>query len=97
MNELINKIGTDKLLHFFAGAWICAVLSIVTLLQDWEFTLPMFMLSTTISTLIVFVVSVIKEMVDSEFNWKDILAAIIGCLTIYAAYGFGYFLYIMRV
>lgn len=92
MNQLIEKIGTDKLLHFFAGAWICAVLSIVIVLQEWEFTLPMFMLATTMSTLIVLVISVIKEMLDSEFNWKDILAAIIGCVTIYLTFGIGYLL-----
>lgn len=93
MNELINKIGIDKLLHFFAGGWICAMLSALINLQEGDFSLQMCMLSTTFASIIVFVISIIKEMVDKEFNWKDILAAMLGCIPNYVVYGFGHMLY----
>lgn len=89
LNKLVEKIGTDKVLHFFGGGFLCAILAIISLLQDGVFTNRMIFGSVLIGTIAVVFVSVIKEIADTKFDWKDILAAVLGCVVIFMAAGIG--------
>lgn len=89
IDDLLAKIGTDKCLHFFGGGFLCAIMTLVCLLQDGVFTNRMIFGSVLIGTIAVIFVSVIKEIADGKFDWKDILAAILGCVAIGAAAGVG--------
>lgn len=33
LDDLVKKVGNDKVLHFLGGAWICAVISFVVMFQ----------------------------------------------------------------
>lgn len=86
MNYLVNKFGSDKIMHFSLGGLICALMTIAVVLQensglDWMVaTYPM------IGTVSVFIFSFLKEiLIDEEFSWKDIIAALLGCITVFVA------------
>lgn len=90
MNKLIEKIGIDKIAHFSLGGLICSLLTFIVMLQEggqvgwWCLSMP------TIGTVVVFILSYIKEkIVDDEFSWKDIFASIFGCATVYLSVGIG--------
>lgn len=90
MKKLIEKIGLDKITHFSLGGLICSLLTFIVMLQEgnqvgwWCLSMP------TIGTVIVFILSYIKEkVIDDKFNWKDILASILGCATVYLSVGIG--------
>lgn len=89
IDDFLAKVGTDKTLHFFGGGFFCAILAIISLLQDGVFTNRMIFGSVLIGTIAVLFISVIKEIADGEFNWKDILAAVLGCVAIFMAAGIG--------
>ena len=76
-------------MHFFGGGFICAVIAFVALLQDGLFTNEALFGNLLIGTIAVIVVSVMKEIADGKFDWKDILAAVLGCLVIFASVGVG--------
>ena len=63
-NKFICKIGLDKLLHFFVGAFI--------VLATGRF------LHWTISVCVGLALGLAKELLDKDFNWKDLLADVIG-------------------
>ena len=69
LNKLASYIGVDKILHFLVGALIVAQFEIF----EWYWVL--------IAIGIVAVLSVVKEFLDSEFDWKDIFAAMCGAFT----------------
>lgn len=90
MNKLIEKLGLDKIAHFGVGGLICALITFVVTFQEggeigwWCLAMP------TIGTVVVFILSWMKEkVIDDEFNWYDILAAMLGCILIYIAVGIG--------
>ena len=94
MKNLINKIGMDKVAHFGVGSLICAVFTLVFLLQDLNTLMVMepwrIILIPTIGSVVTLVLSVIKELVIDEVrDWKDLAAAMIGCGTIYIATAIG--------
>ncbi len=69
--QISNKIialfgGTDKLLHFLVGMLIVAQFEIFA----WYMPL--------IGLAVVAVISVIKELLDDEFDFNDIMMALIG-------------------
>lgn len=75
INRIVSKHGTDKALHFLAGAWLTAQF------EGFGF------LSLAIGVLVVYLVSYSKEKyMDSEFDNNDIKAAMIGCFTEIALY-----------
>lgn len=93
MNNLINKIGIDKITHFSMGGLICAFFTFVFLIQDidvlalepWRI-----ILLPTIGSIVTLFLSVIKELIIDEVrDWKDLAAAMIGCGTIYIATAIG--------
>lgn len=94
LTKLINKIGLDKCAHFGIGGLICALFTFVFILQDLSILalIPVWkiLLMPTIGSIITFFVSVIKEYCfDSKVDWKDIIAAMIGCVTVFVAVAFG--------
>lgn len=91
MNKLINKIGLDKIAHFALGGLMCALISLVVILQDIYFLKPwQVILMPTIGTIVTLFVSLLKEyFIDSKVDWKDIYAALIGCSTVYIAVAIG--------
>lgn len=66
-NWLVNTIGADKMLHFLVAAWLTALVS------------PLGAMWMGFMICILFIASVIKEFLDSTFDWYDIMAAMIGC------------------
>lgn len=87
MNKMIEKIGTDKILHFCLGGFITALITLVAMLQEYgHISLGTICAIPTIGTIVVFMISVFKEaMIDDKFDWKDILAAMLGCVLVYIA------------
>lgn len=66
-NGLIERFGTDKVLHFLGGAWITALFGVL----GWWGLIASFVA--------VFVLSYIKEeFLDDTFDKVDIQAALIG-------------------
>lgn len=68
-NWLISKIGSDKLLHFLGGAWITSIPSVF----GW--------FGILIGVILTILLSIVKELIDTTFDWKDICAAMIGSTT----------------
>ena len=67
IDKIINKCGTDKVLHFLVGAWITSMFS------------PFGWLGIIIGTVTMLILSFIKEIwLDDVFDKKDIIAACIG-------------------
>mgnify|MGYP003424817653 FL=1 len=78
INKLVERYGADKLLHYAVGGWLTAICS----LFGWIGLLAGFIL--------VVVLSFIKERLDDKRDKKDILAGVLGSLTmviIYIIYG----------
>ncbi len=90
MNDLISKIGFDKIAHFGIGGWIGAFLTFMFILQEGNLSNGMLIASPTVGVLVVFVLSFLKEaIVDSVFSWKDIIASIAGAASMYIAVALG--------
>lgn len=79
IDNLINKIGNDKLLHFLAGFCISTVILLLYFLLcpetigTYEQVYPYIL-----SFIIVGFVSVVKEFFDDTFDEEDIFAAVVG-------------------
>ena len=99
MNELIAKIGLDKLAHLGIGGLVCALFTFVVILQDADTLLGgnvwRALLTPFIGTVAVMMFELFKEYLDSEFNWKDVLWTFIGCLMVFAAVGMGILFYVL--
>lgn len=66
-NWIVEKFGTDKVLHFLGGGWITSIFS------------PFGWIGIIIGVVVTLVLSFIKEQfLDSFFDWKDICAASVG-------------------
>ena len=66
LNEYIQKVGVDKALHFAVCGWvesICCFFGIGGMMWG---------------VLVVFATSVIKELIDGIFDWRDIIAGMFG-------------------
>lgn len=86
LDKLVNKLGADKIMHFLAGGWICAFITLVAIIQEGSrLSNTQLLFSPTIGFICVFVIAVLKELTDTKFDWKDILATMIGAVTIYIA------------
>lgn len=66
VNKIVNKVGADKLIHFFVGMSITAFLA-------W------FGLYGVIGGFILTIIlSIIKEYLDDIKDWKDMIAGVLG-------------------
>ena len=90
LDDLIKKVGNDKVLHFLGGGWICAVITFVSILQEGDLDSWGKISCVIIGTTVVAFLSVVKEIImDDKADWFDVLASIAGCVTIFAAVGIG--------
>lgn len=85
MEDLYKKLGgVDKLLHFAFGGLICALISIITIFQEpfinWYSSLYLI-----IGTIATFIIAIMKEIIDIKFEWKDVIATMLGCIPVYIA------------
>lgn len=89
-NKLVNKLCADKIMHFLAGGWICSFITLIAILQEGtRLSNTQLLLSPTIGFICVLVIEVMKELSDTKFDWKDVLATMIGAATVYLATGIG--------
>lgn len=83
MKNLVEKIGMDKIAHFGVGGLICAMITFTSMIQEgatgWRsVAFPL------IGYVVVFIISIMKEaIIDGEFNFKDIIASMIGCVLVH--------------
>lgn len=88
-NELMVKIGVDKILHFCLGGFITALFTIPMILQEAEIT-ETAIAFPIVGTMFVAGASFIKEiLVDGEFNKKDILWSVLGCIPVFIVCALG--------
>lgn len=81
----MKKLQTDKLAHFGIGGLVCAMVTIVAMLQEGVIGWGS-MVFPIIGDVVVFIISYMKEkIVDDEFTWADILAAMIGCIFVHVS------------
>lgn len=70
VDKIVSKFGTDKVLHYILGGWIVSAATPL----GWWFVL--------VALVFLFAISVIKEYaLDSEVDWNDIKAAMLGGAT----------------
>lgn len=85
IDKFLTKVGTDKVLHFAFGGFICAFITFIVSFQESNLE-PWQMISFPIvGHIFVLFVSIIKEMADTKFDWKDIIAALLGSLVIHVS------------
>ena len=85
LNDLVAKIGQDKILHFLMGSLITAFMTLTLGLQEPE--INWYMLGYVV---IGFIVSVffatVKELIiDTKFDAKDYIATLLGTVPIFLA------------
>ena len=83
------KVGMDKIAHFGIGGIIGAAIAIVITLAigDYGWVVGVY---PFVSHAIVFILSFIKEkFMDDEFNWLDILASVLGSISVHMAFIIG--------
>lgn len=92
MNNLIQKIGIDKVLHFLVGALITSIVTIVISFQEPTIT-NYTMAVPLIGAIATFMIAVFKEISDNKFDWKDVLATVLGVVPIFLSTCFGVLLH----
>ena len=78
----MKNIGIDKIAHFGIGGLICAMITLVVMLQDGIIGWGAFLIPV-IGDVVVFIASYLKEKMDNEFSWDDIWAAMLGCTVVH--------------
>lgn len=89
LDSFLGKVGTDKVLHFLGGGFICSLITFVVILQEplvsWEKVS-----AVTIGAVFVLIISILKELLlDDKPDWKDVWAAMLGSLLVYLAVALG--------
>ena len=84
---LKNFLAIDKLAHFAFGGLICAIVTIITLLQDVSGPLTWHAAAyCLIGTVVAFIAALIKDfIVDENADFLDIVATILGCIPVWIA------------
>lgn len=94
-NELITKIGVDKILHFAIGGLIVALFTLPIALQEPEINTTT-LLTPLAGTVVVAIFSWFKEAaIDDEFSWEDILASVLGAIPVFIATALGVLFHIL--
>ena len=81
IEKIVNYFGNDKILHFLVGSLISSAIAVILLIQDGAVG------GTCIAYPVLgFIVSgiagLIKEsIIDSDFDWKNLVATLIGGAT----------------
>lgn len=92
INDFIQKIGIDKVLHFLVGALITSIVTIVISFQEPTIT-NYTMAVPLIGAIATFMIAVFKEISDTQFDWKDVLATVLGAIPIFLSTCFGVLLH----
>lgn len=94
-NDLIAKIGQDKVLHFLVGSLITAVVTLIAGLQ--EPTIGWGTINAPILGLVVTAFfAVIKEaVIDIVFDWRDFIATLAGAIPIFISTVIGILFHIL--
>ena len=75
ITKITEKVGIDKVTHFFVGATIALSVTLILLLVgSISNVIPYSILGTNVSVLC----GLVKELCDSEFNKEDFLATMFG-------------------
>ena len=75
ITKITEKVGIDKITHFFAGATIAlSVTLILCLVGSISNVVPYSILGTNVAVLC----GIIKELLDTEFSIEDFLATMFG-------------------
>lgn len=83
------RIGMDKIAHFGIGGIIGAAIDIVITLArgDYGWVVGVY---PFVAHAIVFILSFVKEkFMDEEYNWLDILASVLGSISVHIAFIWG--------
>lgn len=75
LTKLIEKVGMDKVAHFFGGATIALA---ITLILCFIGTTESAVSYSVIGVNVALIIGVAKELLDSEFNIKDVFATTLG-------------------
>ena len=75
ITRITEKVGIDKITHFFAGATIALS---VTLILCFVGSISNVVPYSIIGTNVAIICGVVKELCDSEFNKEDFLATMFG-------------------
>ena len=90
LDNLIGKLGNDKVLHFLGGCSICSFVSFIVILQESGLTLLEKVSSVLIGTVFVLILSVLKELIaDDKADWMDVIASVLGCIPVFIAVAIG--------
>lgn len=89
LDNFLEKVGVDKILHHLLGALICAFISFVVIIQegviDWHVLSYPF-----IGFVAVLFLSVIKEILfDDKADWMDVVWSVAGCVWVFIAVAIG--------
>lgn len=96
MTDKLSKwCGMDKLAHFGIGGLIAAIVMIVMALQDYGCGPWRTAHMSWAGVIVTIWLSLIKEMLDTKRDWRDIVAGIAGAfVVVLASYG-GAVLYVL--
>jgi len=83
MNNIINKIGLDKITHFAVGFVIAISFTLITIMQDANYSYSYWFMYPIIGIIVTFVFAGTKELIDNKGDIKDFVASIIGAICIY--------------
>lgn len=75
INEIIEKYGVDKMLHFFVGAFLVSMASVFGIVF---FGYTGFLVATFGMVPVVYAISYVKERLDDGFDILDIKATMLG-------------------
>lgn len=81
LNKLISKIGLDKITHFLAGGFIFSILYIF-ITNVYNYTNIEKAIIISFLNILVFAISIIREVTGKKIDWYDIIATILGSFTI---------------
>lgn len=94
--SLFSECGIDKYAHLGIGGLICAMFTIAFIICEFEMVTWMMALYFIPGLLVVVMISIFKEFIDSTgFDWKDIIWAIMGCLMVELSVLFGLIIYFL--
>lgn len=84
LDDLITKVGNDKVLHFICGWLISLVISVVIILEQLPLTNGDILSYGIIGPAVCIFIEVMKESIfDDKFDKKDIIATVIGIACAY--------------
>ena len=89
LDNFLEKVGADKVLHFLGGALICAVVSIVMDVQEGVTSWRTLFVPLAGLIVALFAAWVKERFFDSSFDKKDFLATVLGFVPVWLAFAIG--------